>query len=35
MTSEVLFMKKEDILRYPRLDTVLMVEEFIRNHDGA
>jgi len=28
-------MKKEDILRYPRLDTVLMVEEFIRNHDGA
>jgi len=26
--------KKEDILRYPRLDTVLMVEEFIKKHDG-
>ena len=23
-----------DILRYPRLDTVLMVEEFIKKHDG-
>ncbi len=23
-----------EILRYPRLDTVLMVEEFIRKHDG-
>ena len=22
------------ILRYPRLDTVLMVEEFIKEHDG-
>ncbi len=22
------------LLRYPRLDTVLMVEEFIREHDG-
>ncbi len=28
------FMEKENILRYPRLDTVLMVEEFIKNHDG-
>lgn len=24
----------KEILRYPRLDTVLMVEEFIRKHDG-
>ncbi|MCH8823257.1 MAG: hypothetical protein IH984_07075 [Planctomycetes bacterium] len=23
-----------EILRYPRLDTVLMVENFIRKHDG-
>ncbi|MBI2548545.1 hypothetical protein HYW21_04300 [Candidatus Woesearchaeota archaeon] len=27
-------MGKENILRYPRLDTVLMVEEFIKHHDG-
>jgi hypothetical protein len=26
--------KEKDILRYPRLDTVLMVEEFIKEHDG-
>ena len=26
--------KEKDILRYPRLDTVLMVEEFIKKHDG-
>ena len=26
--------KEKDILRYPRLDTVLMVEEFIKGHDG-
>lgn len=26
--------KEKSILRYPRLDTVLMVEEFIRKHDG-
>jgi len=25
---------KHTILRYPRLDTVLMVEEFIKNHSG-
>jgi len=25
---------KESILRYPRLDTMLMVEEFIKEHDG-
>lgn len=29
-----IFKKKEGILRFPRLDTVLMVEEFIREHDG-
>lgn len=28
------FMKKEDIMRYPRLDTVLMVEDFIKEFDG-
>ncbi len=26
--------KQKQILRYPRLDTVLMVEEFIQEHDG-
>lgn len=26
--------KKEQVLRYPRLDTVLMVEQTIRNCDG-
>ncbi len=26
--------KINDILRYPRLDTVLMVEHFIKEHDG-
>lgn len=26
--------KEEGILRYPRLDTVLMVEKFIKEHDG-
>jgi len=25
---------KQQILHYPRLDTVLMVEDFIRRHDG-
>jgi len=32
--AESIFMKKEDILRYPRLDTVLMVEDFIKKYDG-
>ena len=32
--AESIFMKKEDVLRYPRLDTVLMVEDFIKKHDG-
>jgi len=27
-------MKQEAILHYPQLDTVLMVEEFIREHSG-
>ncbi|MBS3060071.1 MAG: hypothetical protein J4432_01030 [DPANN group archaeon] len=27
-------MVTENILRYPRLDTVLMVEEFVKEHDG-
>jgi len=31
---ETIFMDKEKVLRYPRLDTVLMVEEFIKKHDG-
>ena len=25
---------KKEVLRYPRLDTVLSVEEFIKEHDG-
>ncbi|MDD5086635.1 MAG: hypothetical protein PHV16_02690 [Candidatus Nanoarchaeia archaeon] len=33
ITNEIL-PKKENILRYPRLDTVLMVEEFIKRNDG-
>lgn len=27
-------MKTKQILRYPRLDTVLMVEKFIKKYDG-
>jgi hypothetical protein len=34
MSSTASLMEREDILRYPRLDTVLMVEEFIKEHDG-
>jgi phage pi2 protein 07 len=34
MKSESIFMNKENILRYPRLDTVLMVEGFIKKYDG-
>ncbi len=26
--------KKNKIIRYPRLDTILMVEDFIKKHDG-
>lgn len=34
MTLTKSFLKKENILRYPRLDTILMVEEFIKKNDG-
>lgn len=34
MTSATVLLKKENILRYPRLDTVLMVEEFVKDHNG-
>ncbi|HLC58415.1 MAG TPA: hypothetical protein VJI68_00990 [Candidatus Nanoarchaeia archaeon] len=34
MTTEAKPLDIENILRFPRLDTVLMVEEFIRGHDG-
>ena len=34
MKTETMTLKKENILRYPRLDTVLMVENFIRENDG-
>ena len=32
--QETITMDTENIMRYPRLDTVLMVEEFIKEHDG-
>ena len=34
MNSAIAFMKGENILRYPILDTVLMVENFIKTNDG-
>ena len=34
MRNGSILMKKENILRYPRLDTVLMVEDFIKKNDG-
>ena len=34
MITETTLPKKENILRYPRLDTILMVEEFIKRNDG-
>ena len=34
MATESILMHREDILRYPRLDTVLMTEDFIKEHDG-
>ncbi|MFT7616179.1 MAG: hypothetical protein ACI8Y7_001008 [Candidatus Woesearchaeota archaeon] len=34
MPSTALLMERDDILRYPRLDTVLMVEEFVKKHTG-
>ena len=35
METKTDFMERTNVLRYPRLDTVLMVEEHIRQHDGA
>ena len=32
--QETVIMDTENILRYPRLDTVLMVEGYIKEHDG-
>ena len=32
--EEHVLMNRENILRYPRLDTMLMVEEFIKENDG-
>ena len=32
--AELELMHKKDILRYPRLDTMLMVEAYIKEHDG-
>jgi len=34
MEDSSIFMGTKNILRYPRLDTVLMVEKFIKDHDG-
>ncbi len=34
MATETMSMNTEGILRFPRLDTVLMVEEFIKKHNG-
>ena len=34
MITKTILPKKENILRYPRLDTILMVEEFIKRKDG-
>jgi hypothetical protein len=35
MVATAGFMRREDILRYPRLDTILMVEDFIKKNDGC
>ena len=32
--AETVLLQRKNILRYPRLDTVLMVEDFIKKHDG-
>ncbi|MBU1199602.1 MAG: hypothetical protein KKF46_01635 [Nanoarchaeota archaeon] len=32
--NNTVFLKTQAILRYPRLDTILMVEEFIIKHNG-
>ncbi len=31
---ELMYLHKENVLRFPRLDTVLMVENFIKTHNG-
>ena len=31
---QIIIPKKQDVLRFPRLDTVLMVEKHIQEHDG-
>ena len=33
-TTQIIQRKQVEVLRYPRLDTVLMVEEFTKKHDG-
>ena len=32
--TEAKFLDTDNILRFPRLDTVLMVEDFIKEHNG-
>ncbi len=34
ITIMIQILKQENILHYPQLDTILMVEEFIREHSG-
>lgn len=31
---ELIHLERKNVLRFPRLDTVLMVEDFIKDHDG-
>ena len=31
---ELVYLHKENVLRFPRLDTVLMVESFIKEHEA-
>jgi len=35
MMNEMIMIRKKAPARYPRLDTVLMVEEFIQENDGG
>ncbi len=35
MAATAGFMRREDILRYPQLYTILMVEDFIKKNDGC
>lgn len=34
MKRELVFLYNKEVLRYPRLDTILMVESFIQKYDG-